>query len=197
MFSQLETRLNSLEATRAQLEALFRGGSLAQDALDNAYVGLYVTMCVEFEGFLENLFLSLLLDGAGVVQTGVAPTVVVGSQEVVKAMVIGPGKDYADWLPYDRTEQKANIFFQSGKPFTNVSGDQKGYVKEIMYLRNALAHSSEYSRRVFLDKVIQQRPLSNAERTPIGFLRVRISNGRTIYQEHRLRLLNIANTLTT
>ena len=78
---------------------------------------------------------------------------------------------YIDWFPYDVTIKRAKIYFKSGKPFTNFSKVEKKYLEEILYIRNALTHRSNYSIIQLNRNVIKDLPLTSKEKTVTGFLR--------------------------
>lgn len=196
LFDTFENRLNSLENTRTQIEALYTLGTITEEMLDNAYIGLFLSMCTEFEGFLEDLFLGLLLDGGGVGQADVTANVVVSRLEIMRALVYGTKGNYADWLPYERTIERAETYFLDGKPFSKPDQGQRSRLKEIYLIRNVLAHKSDHSRRNFDEKVVGSRRLSPKEKTPVGFLRVTTASG-PMYRDHHLQLLSIARVLTS
>jgi hypothetical protein len=178
------------------LESLHRRTTITDEMISNAYIGLFLSMCTEFEGFLEELFLGLLLDGGGVAQAGITTNLIVQRDEIMRALVYGPNSDYADWMPYDRTLRRAETYFLDGKPFSALDAGQKSRLKEIYLIRNVLAHNSDYSRKLFDAKVIGERVLSESQRTPIGFLRLTTASG-PMYKDLHLQLLSIGRMLTT
>lgn len=196
LFNALENRLKSLESTRVQIEILYTSNTITEEMLDNAYIGLFLSMCTEFEGFLEDLFLGLLLDGGGVSQSDVTTNIVVSRLDIMRALIYGIKGNYADWLPYERTVERAETYFLDGKPFSKPDQGQRSRLKEIYLIRNVLAHKSDFSRKKFDEVVVGNRNLSLKEKTPVGFLRVTTASG-PMYRDHHLQLLSIARALTT
>ncbi len=84
------------------------------------------------------------------------------------------GKPYVDWLPYENTKKRADIFFRSGSPFMQMPDSLHGNLIKAHVIRNALVHSSGHSKSEFDNKVIGSIPLSPRDSTPIGFLRSQI-----------------------
>jgi hypothetical protein len=143
------------------------------------YEGLFVSVFTAFESFVEELFVGLLVAG-GRKETGVVvPRVTVRSYSVARQLVFGLGRRYADWLPYDQTEQRAVLFFRGGRPFANLRKDAAdpsvGSVRDVLdrgvVIRNAIAHKSEHSLARFERDVLRGTPLGPRERTAAGFLR--------------------------
>jgi len=145
------------------------------------YEGLFLSAFTAFESFLESLFLRLLVEGGrhGNRRVGPIPRVTVRSYGVARTIVVGSGRKYADWLPYDLTIQRAELFFRAGKPFTRLqdksaTSSVKG-VRDVLdrgvVIRNAIAHKSKHSLERFEREALRGIPLGPRERTPAGFLR--------------------------
>jgi hypothetical protein len=161
--------IDALEATRLKLEGILASGQIASDDIERVYAGLYLSAFTEFEGLIEELFFGLL---SGAVTSGLAtPCLDCSSSAVVReVMMIGPRK-YLDWLPYDKTLERAKVLFKDGKPFSLLQKAQAEGLFRFLRVRNALAHKSEYALKQFEDDVIGGAPLLPHERTPTGFLR--------------------------
>ena len=152
---------------------------MSRGAAEQMYEGLFLSVFTAFESLLEELFVGLLVAGGRKERGAVAPRVTVRSYSVARELVIGPGRRYVDWLPYDNTEQRATLFFRGGRPFANLRKDTadpiaRG-VRDVLdrgvLIRNAIAHKSQYSLARFERDVLRNTPLSPRERTAAGFLR--------------------------
>ncbi|MFH2203123.1 MAG: hypothetical protein ABIJ96_08425 [Elusimicrobiota bacterium] len=161
-------RLGSLDKTRLKVEALLAQRQIGVRDVEALYAGLFVTSVAMFEAFLEDLFFGLLVGGLG--HPEASPRTEFRSYAVAREFVYA-GKNYLDWLPYDRTASRAKIFFTGGRPFTSLPDESKSILHKSAIIRNALAHKSRYSRRKFDRDVIGSTPLSPRESTPTGFLR--------------------------
>ncbi|MFZ5819522.1 MAG: hypothetical protein ACOYYJ_06450, partial [Chloroflexota bacterium] len=106
-------------------------------------------------------------------------------------------KDYLEWLPYKNTLDRANIFFQDGKPFSNLDNGNMGNLQRFFIIRNAIAHKSTFSQQKFEQKVIASLTLTPRERKPAGYLRTapRSSASQTQLQVVMAELRAIAQKL--
>lgn len=144
---------------------------MSHGAADRMYEALFLSAVTSFESFLEDLFLGLLVSGAGLQSTGVRPRMTIQSPVVAREVVIGPGRNYADWLPYDRTRERAEVFFRGGRPFTGLTNPHLQVLERTGAIRNAIAHKSQHSVEQFNRKVLANTPIPPRERSPAGFLR--------------------------
>jgi hypothetical protein len=86
-------------------------------------------------------------------------------------MLQGKRDKYLSWLPFSQTEERANLYLQEGKPFTELDGGDKQLIQETVYIRNAIAHSGHHAIEAFRTNVIGEKRLGRGEKTPAGFLR--------------------------
>jgi len=63
---KLARQFRLLERTRANIDTLVAGGLLTDDAADRMYEALFLSAHVAIEGFIEELFLGLLVSNRGV-----------------------------------------------------------------------------------------------------------------------------------
>lgn len=185
--------MRALDVTRRQIDALVASGSLPRKAEEQVYESLFLSCFTSLEIFVEDVFLALLL-GQG--NSKVKPRLAVGSMRVARELVIGPGKKYVDWFPYERTTERAEIFFRGGRPFTDVLPPQKEILNKAQAIRNAIAHRSRHSQKAFEKIVIGKTNLAPRERRPAGYLRGTAAPPQTRYELYATQLLAVAKTLT-
>jgi len=108
------------------------------------------------------------------------------------------GRPYADWLPFDRTEKRAEMFFRAGRPFTNLDIPKKDTLRKAHLIRNAIAHANRSSIQRFEEDVIGVTPVPPRERYPAGFLRGLLiaAPPQTRYEDYVAPLVNIARDIT-
>jgi hypothetical protein len=72
-------------------------------------------------------------------------------------------------------------------------------LKQIMRIRNAIAHSGDHAYREFLDKVIGNKHLLPGEKTPAGFLRSQLSAAPPVrrFQMYSGALLSAATRIAS
>ena len=187
--------LNALEATRKKVERLYSSGKLVRRDIERIYEGLYLDAITSFESTLETLFISYLTGSLS--KRGVIPRVEVRSPTVARDMLLGGDRRFVDWLPYEKTENRAKAFFRGGRPFTDLDTNKKEVLKHVMKIRNAIAHQSAHAIGQF-EKLLDEEnlPLPPRERTPAGFLRSKIDPTTTRYQFYVAQIVEIIRFLS-
>jgi len=168
--TELIGHFRSLEMTRSKMEQLLVQGAIVRRDIEQVYAGLYLDALTQFELLLETLFLGLVTSRIASGFPGFGNRVPTMSDRVARSVVLGP-RPYVDWLPYDNTEERAEVYFNHGLPFTSLSDADKSQLSRIQFTRNAIAHKSRYSKRRFESSVIAGATLMRRERTPTGYLR--------------------------
>jgi hypothetical protein len=190
---KLARQFRLLEPTRASIDTLVAGGLLSNDAADRMYEALFLSAHVAIEGFIEELFLGLLVRNRGVRSSrgDIKPRIEVWSHRIAR------DRKYVDWLPYDRTIGLARLFFRGGRPFDDLTQTQKQLLSRGHIIRNAIAHRSRYSLGQFERHVIFSTPLPPGERQPAGYLRglFRVSPAQTRFSNLLAQLLLVARDL--
>lgn len=172
LFQAFSARVRRLEATRRRVDSLLVAGRVSRQAADQIYESIFLSAFTAFEGFLEDVFLALLVaPHRGRSHARATPRVTVRSLPVARQLVIGAGRKYADWLPFDRTTERANLFFRGGRPFADVPAAERDVIKRAQLVRHLIAHRSRHSEERFLKEVIAGVPLPPRERRPGGYLR--------------------------
>jgi hypothetical protein len=180
----LIARLQQLEHTRSKMEHLFSDSRIAKRDLEHAYGAIFLAAFSAFEGMIEDLFLKLLAARISPPK-GTRPLIRFRSDLVARNVVFG-GRNYVDWFPYDRTTDRAKLFFASGRPFSNLDKNDSKVIEGLCIIRNALAHKSHHARHRFDDEVIAGKPLLPKERTPAGYLRSLHSIGPNVTRYEQL-----------
>lgn len=192
----LSKRLRALELSRVKIESLINTSLLSQHVSLHMYEGLFLNAHVAFEGFIEELFIGLLVENQGLEssRSDIVPRVKFKSHRIARELLTGPGRQYIDWLPYDRTLDRANMFFRGGRPFSELQTHQKDHLLKCHTIRNAIAHRSRFSLKKFEQHVLVNTPLPPRERSPAGYLRgfFRTAPVQTRFEVYVAQLLQIA-----
>jgi hypothetical protein len=170
----LGRRLMILDRARRSVDASVQTGILAAKGAEVLYEGLFLGAFTAFEGFLEELFVGLLVTGAGITpsRAGITPRVTVRRHDIAREVILGSShRKYVDWLPYEHTERRARILFRSGRPFADLGAQERSALAQSNYIRNAIAHKSRHSIAQFERHVIGSVPLPPRERRPGAYLR--------------------------
>jgi hypothetical protein len=155
------------------------------------YESLFLSCFTAFEVYIEDIFLSHLI---ATHRTKAVPRVVIRSPAVAREVVTGPGRKYVEWLPYDRTIERAELFFRGGRPFSDAPAAHRRIVDKAQLIRNVIAHRSRHSQAQFEKKVIAGAPLLPRERTAAGYLRGLASGSPPLsrYENYVASLLVVA-----
>lgn len=194
--SGLAGHLRRIDQVRRKAENLHQGLQVRRHEIELIYAGLYLDVVVSFERFLESLFLGYL-SGRLVRRKGIVPRVTFRSEAVARDVVLG-GKSYVDWFPYPgETLRRANAFFRSGRPFSDLDKPEKRVLQEALYIRNAIAHRSRHSLRMFETEVLGSQALLSHEKTPTGYLRsmFRQNPAQTRFESFAVDLATISSKL--
>lgn len=162
-------RLDALERTQKRAETLFAEGRLRQTDTEAIYEGLFLRAVTAFEAFLEEYFYLIVGDKAGFPRSAR-----VGSRYESKSVeleAVVQNKKYVDWLPFDKTKKRADIFLKGGRPYSGLVAPHPAAIERCVVTRHAIAHSSSHAKKRFKAEVIQNLVLRPTERTPAGFLR--------------------------
>lgn len=173
--------IRTLEITRHKIEGLLQTGYLDREDAEQVYCGLYLNVFTEFEGLIEELFFGLL---SSTIVSPNAVCVVPPSSSALAQQILMIGKSYLDWLPYDKTLERANIIFQDGRPFSLLQHNHKEKLLQFIKIRHVIAHKSNHAKQQFERGVIGTLTLLPRERTPVGFLmsRFRTNPVQTQYE---------------
>lgn len=158
-----------------------QSGDLVRADVEQVYSGLYLDAITSFEGLIENLFIGLIAGKLESELAEVQPRIHASSNRIARDIVFG-GRNYVDWLPYANTEKRAEAFFCNGLPFARLEKPDKKQLEHQSYIRNAVAHKSNHSKRMFEQQVLAGLLLTTREKTPLGFLRSRITPAQTRYE---------------
>ena len=151
------------------MEALYTAGQVSLLDLNRIYGGAFVAFHSYLENSLEDLFLGLVTQRLEI--RGVRPLVSISGDRVAQRVVFG-GRNYADWLPFNKqTVPRAEAFLSSGRPFTELSKADRNFLDDLALLRNALAHESGHSMKQFRRVYVGNRALPPQQTRPAGYLR--------------------------
>jgi len=188
--------LKYIELTRSKMEQLFSRKIIVRRDIEFIYEGIYLNAITHFENFIENLFINLLSNKAEHPSRDVKPKLLFSSTVICRDIVCA-GKSYVDWFPYDFTIKRAKVYFKKGLPFTALEKADKKGISEILYIRNAIAHKSKHSVKMFTKHLIDGLILTPREKTPAGFLRSNYaaSPPQTRYEFLIFQIVQIARKL--
>ena len=171
-------RVKSLDRYVQRIESLYGSGLMTQQDAERAYRGAYLEFHIGLEQAIETLFLGLLRGSLRSRSHRVHPRISVKSHRVASDVVRGANR-FVDWLPYERTLQRAEVFFRGGRPFTSLTGQEKKELEDSTAIRNALAHESSAALKRFRTALVDGRNLPSRQHGPSGYLRGQHRAGQT------------------
>lgn len=198
--NDLHKRLLHLESTRSKIESLFANKTFGRRDAERVYEGLFLSSYVAFEGFINKLFVSLLVKDKGVRsrRSGIVPRVSIGSYKILNELLLGAReRKYIDWLPYENTIKMASLYFRGGRPFSELNGEQIIFLQQCRIIRNAIAHKSSFSLKQFEKKILSNQSIPAQEKTPSGYLRgiYRANPNQTRYENLANQIIFISRFL--
>lgn len=173
---KFQRSLQRLDYTRDRMERLFSQGQIRRADLDTVYEALFLRAVTSFEGFLEDLFMAILVGRATYSRQRVRVLMSASSRDALMQILL-QGNAFMNWLPFSHTEKRAKLYLKDGRPFTDLNDGDKSQLKTITVIRNAIAHKSDHAISEFNRTVISSLSLLQNERSPAGFLRSRIASG--------------------
>ena len=174
VLKKYQRRLTDLDDTRKRMESLYDNGHLRDRDIGAVYESLFLRAVVGFEEFCEQLFFEILKKRVRYKLKEVSPRIPTCSNFVLRQILL-QGKSYLDWLPYDHAERRAKLYLTGGRPFSTLESSDRQMIQTIVIIRNAIAHSSGYSRLKFRKHVIKDETLLASEKSPSGFLRSQLT----------------------
>lgn len=169
-FSQFSGRIRRLERTRSRIEKAASHEFVKRADVELLYESLLLRGITHFEAFLEDLFCAILLGKAGYPQSR-AKVLVPFANARNLYRIVWRNEKYLDWLPYDKTCERAKTYLLGGRPFTLLTDGERSRLKNLHLIRNAIAHRSQHARHEFVRVVIANQQLPPRERTPGSYLR--------------------------
>lgn len=198
----LRAQYQTLDATiTASIRRLgLKNAQRAQEAL--VLQGAYLFGVRAFEAFLEARIVSLCATDAswgpkqvGGTQKRFVQKVVEDNPRRVKAL-LAMGRSYGDYLPIEKTIEKAEVLFAAGRPFTLLDREHKDVIKRAHVVRNFIAHDSSYSRRSFVKVVCSRYRLRADQQTAEADLMYEAQRGLPLSKQDLASLIDVASFLS-
>lgn len=191
---RLLRKLKEYDQYRARHDELFSDRHIRKSYMSLAYEMAFLSGFVAFERFIEEQFLFLLL-GKPLSTGRKAPRRIAPVSESIARSIVYGGRSYVDWMPYERTSQRAEVFFREGYPFKRIDAADKQIIERMGAIRNAIAHQSAHAQKRFVEVVSTVLVLRPKERRPSVYLRSSFSAGVTHFENEMGSLIRISKIL--
>ncbi len=167
--SRYHREVDRLARVRATGEHALAADALRRTDLDHLYESTFLAAVAAFEVFLEGLFFSCLAGRSGI--RTARPLIRFQSLSQAEAAVPALQRSaFLRWLDWDELSGRASLFLHAGRPFSRLrhrSAD-RGLLKRVRVVRNAIAHRSRRARTDFLG--ILPATTAPAHRTTAAYL---------------------------
>lgn len=151
---------------------------ISRSDLNQVYAGAYITFFTYLERSIEELFIGVVTNRFDYGRPDVRPLATFSNSAVATRIVYG-GRKYADWIPFDLTKARADVFLWKGKPFADLATADAQSLDRLGVLRNAISHESEHARTRFLAEYVTGNALPPDQQRPSGYLRGMHAAGQT------------------
>ena len=145
--------MQSIEQIKKDLQVVNAPASPFDDR-QRAFIAecLFIKSVVAFETYLEEYFLAMVTGQYKPTKVGAKLLVEFDSEETARRFVFDD-QDYATWLPYSVTQDRAKRFFQDGRPFCGLLHDGLLIaMSDAVVVRNHAVHASASARKKFVDR---------------------------------------------
>lgn len=201
--TQFLSTITSLMEARAAIVTTLTIGRVNKQAREYAIQGLYLVAIRSFEAFLEDQIYALATEKVRWTSRSIGGGARVrwsnrlreNRHEFIKDMVLR-GKDYTDYLPYEKTMEVAKLLFIGGRPFTLLPDPERQTLRRCTRVRNYIAHRSEFARRKFINDYKGVKPLRVSNPKPIHYLDDQIRLGVTLFEHDLTQLAVISKILS-
>jgi Protein of unknown function DUF262 len=163
-------------ALRSPAQKLYSADQITLRDLHSVYEALFLRAVTSFEVFLQELFVAILERRVRYRSRTVVVRMKATSTDALME-ILHQNEKYLSWLPFKYTLDRAKLYLNDGKPFSDLSTGDQSIIKTITTIRHAVAHKSAHAMNEFRRTVIGAQSLLRGERSPAGYLRSQVRSG--------------------
>ena len=171
-------------------------------ARDYVIQGLYLVGVRSFENFIEGQIVGLATGKLSWKPRVIGParcncTTRFNEKRLSFANeLIFAGKEYADYLPYQRTTSIAKRIFVSGRPFSLLGDNEKSTINRCIKVRHYIAHNSDHAARDFVKTVTAIKKFRVKKPSVTHYLNENIRSGVSFFEHDLATLVSAAKFLS-
>lgn len=194
-FRTFTTQIQKAHRLIRKQQSLREQKVVPQRDLEFVYEIAFLSCFIALENYIEERFLSLLLDNSKSDSKLFRRRVSIASPTIAREFLYG-GRAYIDYFPYENTERLARRFFRNGYPFCSIAEGDKQELSLQHAIRNDIAHRSVASQDKFM-KMCNGRGINLPPRELAvkRYLQSPFSVGVTRFENHVSQQINIAKKL--
>ena len=167
---RLARRVDALNRCCKRVEDQFAQGRLQSRDVELLYASTFLSACTVWESMLEEALMEVVC-GPKSSATGNYRFAEFRSKKHFRQILLQGDKDYLSLSSLKTLVGTAALFVNEGRPFAQISEPNQTLIRQAFWIRNAIAHQSEHSLKVFKGKVPGADSLPPNRRAPGPFLR--------------------------
>ncbi len=152
------------------IETQYARARLRVTDVELVYSSSFLSVCAQWEALLEEIIFEAVC-GQMSRRRQNRRLVEIKNRAHLRALLLYPGKSYLSINGIKQAEELASLFVASGAPFSAVAAQNRTYIQQAGWIRNAIAHQSKYAIERFRRDVPGVGTLPTPKRFPGPFLR--------------------------
>ncbi len=166
----LTAYVRRLQRCCVRVEGELTAGRLRVTDVELVYASGFLSLVTKWEAFLEDsLYESVCGDVPKRLQN--LRHIDVTSRGHLQRILLHPDKDYVSFTTVRQARELYDLFLKNAGPFGAITESNQTYIQQAIWIRNAIAHSSDAAARAFRMKVPGVSSLPPSRRAPGAFLR--------------------------
>lgn len=134
------------------------------------YTSAFLSVCARWQSFMEDSIIEASCGRESRSRTNYRH-VEFQSRAALRRLLLYPDKDYISLPSLKQGIAMASLLVNQGRPLSQISEPNQTHIQQAVWIRNAIAHQSDHSLRVFREKVPGVSTLPHPRRRPGPFLR--------------------------
>jgi hypothetical protein len=146
------------------------GSRLRVSDVELVYTSSFLGIVSRWESFLEDALLETVC-GPATRMLKERRLVQIARRQHFREILLHPNLDYLSLPTVKKAHEVYSLYLIDGGPFAEISEQNRTYLQQATWIRNAIAHASDHAREIFKTKVPGVEALPANRRKPGPFLR--------------------------
>lgn len=165
-----QRHIDRLANCARRLEMLLDNHEVSVTDVELVYMSAFLSVYARWESFMEDTIIEASCGRGSGSQANIRH-VSFRSHAVLRRLLLYLDKDYIPLPSLKHGIELASILVKQGRPLSQISESNRTHIQQAAWIRNAIAHQSDHSLRIFRDKVPGVTSLPQRSRRPGPFLR--------------------------
>lgn len=153
-----------------RIESQFTSKRIRVTDVELVYSSSFLSVCSQWESLLADIIFEVVA-GRSSRKAGNRRFVTFHSRQKLLDVLLFPDKDYISLPTLKRAEEVTALFIEGGRPISTITDRNRTFLQQAVWIRNAIAHESDFAMKQFQNKVPGVSALSKSKRSPGAFLR--------------------------